>query len=170
MQNVYLLLGTNLGNRLQNLLDATRLICNQCGPLKKTSSIYESVAWGYTSTNSFYNAVLHLSTALSPFELLDKIKHIEKQLGRSEKQILDYEDRLIDIDILFVEDLVIDQQTLQIPHPRLHLRLFTLAPLRELNGNLIHPLLNKNVSQLFDECVDENATQIIYHSDWFGDL
>jgi 2-amino-4-hydroxy-6-hydroxymethyldihydropteridine diphosphokinase len=170
MQNVYLLLGTNLGNRLRNLSEAAQSIAHQCGTIVQTSSIYESDAWGYESANSFYNAVIHLTTTLSPTELLKKINQIEKNMGRAEKKRTDYEDRLIDLDILFVEEQIINEQALQVPHPRLHLRLFTLAPMRELNGNLIHPMLNKNVSQLFDECIDENIPRIVCNSGWLSDL
>lgn len=166
MQHVYLLLGSNLGDRLGNLKQAANLIHRYCGPIQAVSSVYESMPWGYHSEHNFYNAALHIQSALAPIELLEQVKRIEAQIGRQKNEGLTYDDRLIDIDILLSGRLIVAYDKLQIPHPRLHLRLFALTPLKEINENLIHPLLNKNIACLFKECPDENTPMLIHHRDY----
>jgi len=145
MNEVYLGLGSNVGDRLLNLNKAIELLSEKIQILKK-SKIYISKAVGYTDQPDFYNMVLYGKTDLSPEELFNFIKDVEKNVGRVYR--FHWGPREIDIDILFYNDLVYKSDKLDIPHPRLHERDFVLLPLIELNPKLFHPVLNKRVSDL----------------------
>lgn len=145
MNEVYLGLGSNVGDRLLNLNKAIELLSEKIQILKK-SKIYISKAVGYTDQPDFYNMVLYGKTDLSPEELFNFIKDVEKNVGRVYR--FHWGPREIDIDILFYNDLVYKSDKLNIPHPRLHERDFVLSPLIELNSKLFHPVLNKRVSDL----------------------
>ncbi len=145
MNEVYLGLGSNVGDRLLNLNKAIELLSEKIQILKK-SKIYISKAVGYTDQPDFYNMVLYGKTDLSPEELFNFIKDVEKNAGRVYR--FHWGPREIDIDILFYNDLVYKSDKLNIPHPRLHERDFVLSPLIELNPKLFHPVLNKRVSDL----------------------
>jgi 2-amino-4-hydroxy-6-hydroxymethyldihydropteridine diphosphokinase len=145
MNEVYLGLGSNVGDRLLNLNKAIELLSEKIQILKK-SKIYISKAVGYTDQPDFYNMVLYGKTDLSPEELFNFIKDVEKNAGRVYR--FHWGPREIDIDILFYNDLVYKSDKLNIPHPRLHKRDFVLLPLIELNPKLFHPVLNKRVSDL----------------------
>jgi len=145
MNEVYLGLGSNVGDRLLNLNKAIELLSEKIQILKK-SKIYVSKAVGYTDQPDFYNMVLYGRTDLSPEELFNFIKDVEKNAGRVHR--FHWGPREIDIDILFYNDLVYKSDKLNIPHPRLHERDFVLLPLIELNPKLFHPNLNKRVSDL----------------------
>jgi 2-amino-4-hydroxy-6-hydroxymethyldihydropteridine diphosphokinase len=145
MNEVYLGLGSNVGDRLLNLNKAIELLSEKIQILKK-SKIYVSKAVGYTDQPDFYNMVLYGRTDLSPEELFNFIKDVEKNAGRVYR--FHWGPREIDIDILFYNDLVYKSDKLNIPHPRLHERDFVLLPLIELNPKLFHPVLNKRVSDL----------------------
>lgn len=153
MFQVYLLLGANLGKRFDQMQSAFQEVETQIGRIIRYSSLYETVAWGGEDGPDYLNQVLLIETSLKPREVLEKINLIEEQLGRIRK--LKWESRLIDIDILFYEDMIIDCPNLVIPHPYLHLRKFTLVPLVEIAANFIHPLLRKSVKELLDELRDE---------------
>jgi 2-amino-4-hydroxy-6-hydroxymethyldihydropteridine diphosphokinase len=118
----------------------------------QVSSIYETAAWGMENQEAFLNQVLEIETNLNPDELLQSILQIEEGLGR--KRELKYGPRTIDIDILFFNDQVIDQEGLKIPHPQLQNRRFVLVPLNEIASNKIHPIFKKTISQLLAECPD----------------
>jgi 2-amino-4-hydroxy-6-hydroxymethyldihydropteridine diphosphokinase len=152
MHIAYLLTGGNSGNRLQYLSNAKKRVGEECGELLVASSIYETAAWGVTNQPSFYNQALKIKTTLSPEGLLDRILSIEKSLGRV--RLLRYGPRTIDIDILFFDDLIIEQKSLTIPHPELHNRRFALQCLVEIEPAFIHPVFNKSVQQLLLECTD----------------
>ncbi|WP_299237563.1 2-amino-4-hydroxy-6-hydroxymethyldihydropteridine diphosphokinase [Sulfurihydrogenibium sp.] len=145
MNEVYLGLGSNVGDRLLNLNKAIELLSEKIQILKK-SKIYVSKAVGYTDQPDFYNMVLYGRTNLSPEELFNFIKDVEKNAGRVYR--FHWGPREIDIDILFYNNLVYKSDKLNIPHPRLHERDFVLLPLIELNPKLFHPVLNKRVSDL----------------------
>jgi len=136
MHILFLGLGTNLGNREENLTKAVRLISEKVGAVLSVSSFYKSEPQGFVSENIFLNAVLMLHTKLSPLEVLDETKKIEKQLGRKSKTRKEYTDRIIDIDILFYDDLIINTQKLTIPHPHIAEREFVLVPLAEIAPEL----------------------------------
>ena len=114
------------------------------------SSFYETEPWGFVSENRFLNAALALETSLSPFDLLRLTQTIEREMGRAAKSAQGiYHDRLIDIDLLLYGDEVVRSAELEIPHPHLHERRFVLEPLREIAPFLRHPLLGKNIEELF---------------------
>lgn len=142
---VYLSLGTNQGNRLCNLSLAIAALPPAVVPLK-CSSVYETPPWGYVQQPSFLNQVLSARTSLAPLDLLDHLKQIEQQIGR--KPTFRYGPRLIDLDILFYEDIIFDTTELTIPHPHLHNRAFVLVPLVELAPDLRHPIFGKSISEL----------------------
>lgn len=153
MPKVYLLLGGNLGDRILYLQQARESINRQVGTLTRSSNVYETAAWGKTDQPNFLNQVLEVQTELTPEEVLQRINGIEQELGRVRHE--HWGARVIDIDILFYNSLVLQTQRLTIPHPQLHLRRFTLLPLAELAPELVHPVLGKSILQLLQECPDE---------------
>lgn len=153
MVHVYLLLGANLGKRFDQMQSAFQEVEEQIGRVIRYSSIYETAAWGVEDGPDYLNQVLLIETSLKPLEVLEKINRIEEQLGRTRK--LKWESRIIDIDILFYEDFLIESTKLTVPHPYLHLRKFTLVPLAEIAPNFIHPLLKKSSRELLQELRDD---------------
>ena len=147
-------LGTNLGNKLQNLKTAYLLIEEKIGKIISQSNIYCSEAWGYQSNNEFYNTVVAVETILLPYQILEIIADIEGKLGRQRKHLNTFEDRSIDIDILFYNSLIINDKNLQIPHPKIQDRLFVLLPLCEINPNFVHPILQLPLCLLLERCED----------------
>ncbi|HEU4859293.1 MAG TPA: 2-amino-4-hydroxy-6-hydroxymethyldihydropteridine diphosphokinase [Chitinophagaceae bacterium] len=152
MNTAYLLIGGNLGNRKENFSRAISLINEQCGSLTKSSSVYETEAWGITDQPSFLNQALEIVTELNARQLMRKILKIEKIMGRVRKEKLG--PRIIDIDILLFENEIHDLRFLKIPHPELQNRRFVLVPLAEINSGLQHPVLRKTIAQLLEECPD----------------
>lgn len=160
MQNdIHLLLGSNRGDRLTLLHHAVESIELQIGTIVNFSSVYETQPWGFHDDIPFLNQVLCVRTGLNPFQVLEKILQIETDLGRTRKS-KNYSSRTIDIDILFFENQTVDNAQLVIPHPRMHLRRFTLKPLAEISGTLVHPVLGKTISELLDSCEDQSKVCI----------
>ena len=157
MNQTYLLIGGNLGNRQKNLEKAGQLITAKAGQVGKSSSLCETEAWGIRDQPAFLNQVIFLFTKLDPRQLLSTILDIEHQMGRERTQ--KFGPRAIDIDILFYNDAIIDEPGLTIPHPQLHLRKFTLEPLYEIAPSFIHPVLNKSISDLLEDCPDPLAVK-----------
>ena len=151
MALVYLALGTNLGDKTQNLNDAITLLSMNIGNVIGVSSFYTSKASGFISENNFLNAVMLVETNLAPFQLLEKTQKIEEELGRTKKRIKGYEDRLIDIDILLYDNLIMNQPTLKIPHPLMTERDFVLLPLVEIAPDLVHPISNLLISSYLNK-------------------
>ena len=148
MALVYLGLGTNLGNKEQNLNNAVKSISMRIGDIVRLSSFIVTKPRGFESENNFLNAVVLVGTNYSPNELLKKTQKIEIDLGRFEKSSSTYSDRVIDIDILFYDQLIINQPTLKIPHPLIIERDFVLIPLSEIAPDFVHPILDKSISEL----------------------
>lgn len=152
---VILLLGSNLGNRDSNLFRARKELEVHFQNIQNSSSIYESEAWGFNSNNSFLNQVVIIQTEKLPQQVLEIVLGIETKLGRiRDENSNTYESRKIDIDILFVDDLIIDTPTLKVPHPQLHNRKFTLVALGELDEKLVHPIYKQSIFQLLLKCKD----------------
>jgi 2-amino-4-hydroxy-6-hydroxymethyldihydropteridine diphosphokinase len=148
MHTLYLALGTNLGDRPANLRAAMDALAPGIRVLDK-SPIYETEPWGYTDQPSFLNMAVRAETGLSPVDLLRRLKDIEAELGR----IPNFRNgpRLIDIDILFYDDLVMNTPLLVIPHPQIHKRAFVLVPLATIAPKLVHPLFDLSVGQLLEK-------------------
>lgn len=133
MYKVYLSLGTNLGNRKRNIREAIDKIGEQIGVVKRQSALYETVPWGYSSPNDFINSCVMVLTAMAPRQVLEATQRIEQEMGRILKSVNgEYHDRIIDIDILMIDDLVIDEPDFKIPHPLMEERDFVMKPLKEI--------------------------------------
>ncbi len=152
MNTTYLLTGGNLGNRLNNLKLARESIEAICGKIIKQSSIYETAAWGPVIQPDYLNQVLKIETLLEPKRLLQKLLDIENEMGRHREER--FAARTIDLDILFFNNLILDEEGLIIPHPRLYTRRFVLVPLAEIAPTLVHPILMQTVEELLAVCSD----------------
>lgn len=149
MAKVFLGLGTNLGDKRNNLLTAVTNIEEKIGKVTSLSSFYETEPWGFKSDNSFLNAALCVKTSLEPVAILHIIKEIEVEMGRTQKSVNKvYTDRPIDIDILLYDDMIIKSDELTIPHPLMTERDFVMKPLVEIAGDTVHPLLGKKLVEL----------------------
>ena len=152
MAIVYLSLGSNSGDRIGYVQQATALLGATEGiNIIRTSAFYETEPWNMQSKTWFVNAVIEIKTNLSPKDLLYQCKRIEAQLGRIQKETTTYKDRTIDIDILFYNKDIINEDGLIIPHKFVHLRAFTLVPMLELAPDFVHPVLNKTISELHND-------------------
>ncbi|MDD5569816.1 MAG: 2-amino-4-hydroxy-6-hydroxymethyldihydropteridine diphosphokinase [Bacteroidales bacterium] len=150
----YLILGSNIGDKIYYLNNAVELIEKNIGKIILKSSVYESEPWGFESKSNFINQVICVDTNISPEKILENILLIEKKLDRVRSSI-QFTDRTIDIDILFIDDLIIDKENLKIPHPLLHKRKFVLTPLVEIAEDFVHPVFKKTIEKLLEECEDK---------------
>ncbi len=158
MAKIFLHTGSNIGDRKGNLDTANRMVSEVVGTITRYSNIYETAAWGLKDQDDFLNQAIEVDTELSPEEVLREIQFIEKAMGRV--KIKKWGRRLIDIDILFFESVVLNTDRLTIPHPFLQERNFVLAPLSELIPDFIHPVFKKSVYQLFAESQDNLKAEI----------
>ncbi len=152
MNDAYLLIGGNMGDRLLNLQQAYFKIEKQAGAIVKKSDVYETAAWGLTEQNAFLNQVLLISTVHTAEELLQKLLYIEQESGR--KRIVKMGPRTIDIDILFYNNEIISTSDLTVPHPQIANRRFVLTPLNEIAPDFVHPVLQKTIGELLEKCTD----------------
>lgn len=135
MNNAYLSIGTNIGDRKKNLKDAVDLINSiENVNIEKISKIYETKPWGYTQQDNFLNICVKITTNLAPFELLEKCQYVEKELKRV--RLIRWGPRTIDIDILLYDDIICEDENLILPHPRMHERAFVLIPLMDLEKEI----------------------------------
>ena len=160
MNKVVLLLGSNLGDSQLLFQQVISLIDERLGKLEIQSALYQSPPWGFEHENDFLNQVLILETDLAAGEILQTCLQIEVDIGRKRTTQV-YGARRIDIDVLFVNDEVMDTESLVLPHPRLHLRKFTLLPLLELIPDYIHPKLQKSIQELLVACEDNSEVRKI---------
>jgi 2-amino-4-hydroxy-6-hydroxymethyldihydropteridine diphosphokinase len=158
MNTAYLLLGSNEGDRLQHLSQALNLIHQKAGTLVNQSAIYVTVAWGNSDQPDFLNQVISVTTALSPLQLLKELLAIEQEIGRT-RTGAKWMQRIIDIDILFYNDLVMATEELTIPHPFIQDRRFVLVPLGEIAAGYVHPVFQKNIAALTEACSDKLEVQ-----------
>ena len=148
MAIAYLAVGTNIGNKRRNMITAAALLAERVGDVLALSGFYETEPWGFQSDNTFLNAALQLETSLLPLELLKATQQIELEMGRTQKSNGAYHDRIIDIDILLYDDLILQTPELTLPHPLMHERQFVMEPLAEIAPNVIHPVFKKPVISL----------------------
>lgn len=153
MSKLYILLGGNLGDKRKIFSETILFLKEKVGKITKQSSVYQTEPWGFDSDDFFWNQVIEIVTELSPEEVLHITQEIEIQLGRVRKTDR-YDSRLIDIDILFYEDRIIESEKLIVPHPRLQERKFALIPLSEIAPEMVHPVFHKNIRQLLAESAD----------------
>ena len=153
MNSVFLIVGGNLGNRKKNLQTAATLIDEQVGTIIQSSKIYETEPWGLTDQPAFYNQVHLVKSKLDAETIIDTILKIEKKMGRV--RTIKNAARIIDIDILFFNEEIINEPNLVIPHREIPNRRFVLMPLNEIAPLLIHPVLKKNISELLSTCKDQ---------------
>jgi 2-amino-4-hydroxy-6-hydroxymethyldihydropteridine diphosphokinase len=166
---IYLGLGSNLGNRRKQLNLATEQVGKRVGRVAATSRLYDSDPWGYESGHRFMNCCLAVETGLDPLEVMDEILSIEGDLGRPARGDQNeknpdqparstpgaaYEDRLIDIDLLLYEDLVMEHPRLTLPHPGMGERRFVLVPLSEIAADLVHPVFRITIREMLERCPD----------------
>jgi 2-amino-4-hydroxy-6-hydroxymethyldihydropteridine diphosphokinase len=159
----YLLLGSNLGDRVVLLHRALVALAAKAGRIVAVSGVYETAAWGKQDQDSFLNQVLHLSTDLTPEQLLDLCQQVETALGR--ERLEPWGPRTLDVDILLYDDRIIDTARLQVPHPRLPERRFALVPLADVAPAYRHPQLQRTVAELLADCPDQLPVE-----PWLGDL
>ena len=149
MTTVYLGLGTNIGNRTENLTRAIEALSLALGHYTALSSFMETAPWGFDSDNAFLNCAVAFETELLPEELLDTTERIERELGRTIKSNGGiYHDRIIDIDILLYDSIIVETPRLTIPHPLMHKRDFVLEPLAQIAADTVHPTTGKSIELL----------------------
>ncbi len=151
----FILLGSNMGNREELLSEAISLIELRCGKLILKSSLYESEPWGFETEHLFLNQAIAIESVLSPHDLLKELLTIEAELGRKRKENhIGYESRPIDLDIIYYDDIINNDEDLILPHPRLHQRRFVLAPLCEIASDFVHPVFKVSNEVLLERCED----------------
>jgi 2-amino-4-hydroxy-6-hydroxymethyldihydropteridine diphosphokinase len=153
MNEIFLITGGNIGNRKKNLETAAGLIQSEIGKIIRSSKIYETDAWGITDQKSFYNQVHVVESNFSAKEVMENILKIEEEMGRV--RTIKNAARIIDIDILFFNDDIVNEQNLTIPHPEIINRRFVLSPLNEIASDMIHPVYKKNIHELLAMCKDQ---------------
>lgn len=154
MFKAYLGLGSNLGQKEENLKLAISKVENEIGQISKKSSLFETEAWGVENQGNYYNMAIEIQTKLLPLKLIEKVLELEKELGRVREK--KWGSRIIDIDILLYENLIISTDHLHIPHLFLEKRNFVLEPLNQIIPNFIHPKLRKSIAQLSAESMDKS--------------
>ncbi|MHB0754565.1 2-amino-4-hydroxy-6-hydroxymethyldihydropteridine diphosphokinase [Polaribacter sp. M15] len=157
----YLSLGTNQGNKLDNLQNAIHKIADEIGTILKISSVYKTASWGFDS-NDFFNICIELTTNLSAEKLITTLLNIEYKLGRERKDTQSYTDRNIDIDILLYDNDIIVSKTLTVPHPKMLERKFVLVPLAEIASTAIHPITKTAIAICLQNCNDNSAIAAIH--------
>ena len=159
MKTVSLLFGGNIGDTKVAFEKASKLLQQKIGPISASSAIYRSKAWGYQSENNFLNQLYLFKSKLSANQILKICLETEHSLGRQRNSNSGYTDRIIDIDILYLDDLIIDTDELTIPHPKLQERLFALMPLNEVIPDFIHPVFQKTNKSLLSLCPDKSIIE-----------
>jgi deoxyguanosine kinase len=157
---VVLSLGSNQGNRLENVERSLEMIHQEIGTIIKVSKLYETPSWGFDS-DAFYNCALVVHTFASAHKILEQILNIEKRLGRVRGDTLGYQSRIIDIDLITFDEEIIDTEELQVPHPLMQNRRFVLLPMLDLNLDWMHPVLHKKIAELLEISPDKSDCTIV---------
>lgn len=157
---VILSIGSNKGNRLENIKKCIELIHSKIAVVISVSKVYETPSWGFES-DAFYNCAVLVHTTKTPEKILEEVLSVEKELGRIRNNSNEYQAREIDIDIITFDEKIIKTETLEIPHPRMQDRLFVLKPIQDLQIDFVHPILKKNISELLLECPDTSEFKAI---------
>jgi deoxyguanosine kinase len=160
VRTTYLSLGSNLGNKLENLQCAIDEINNKVGHVKKISSVYKTKSWGFEGED-FYNICIEISSSLSPEKMIQSVLQIENRLGRTRANGKTYHNRVIDIDILLFDDEIIFFNDLKVPHPEMLNRKFVLVPLTEIAPNVIHPISKRTILICLQLCADSQSIEKI---------
>jgi 2-amino-4-hydroxy-6-hydroxymethyldihydropteridine diphosphokinase len=160
MHQVFLGIGGNTGNKHDNFDKVYTFIKNELGDIIKRSSVYETPPWGFQSDENFWNQILVIETGFSPEELLQKIAEIENWFGRIREKS-GYISRKMDIDILYFDELVLNNEKLTIPHPQIANRLFVLVPLAEIAPDFVHPTLRLTSLQMLENCPDNSVIKMV---------
>ena len=156
MHKIFLGIGGNIGNKKKNFARCRKMIEKRLGKIILLSPVYETAPWGFPSENNFWNQVIYSETNFEPEALLKEIHQIEILFGRDRKndKSSGYSSREMDIDILYFDDIILKSDSLVIPHPLIHERLFVLKPLSDIAPDVIHPVLQKNSLQMLENCKD----------------
>lgn len=162
MNNVYLLLGSNDGERMALLNKSMNMIASQCGEIVNKSKVYQTAAWGLKDQPDFLNMAMEVHTILNPQQVLEEIQKIEAELGRQRTVV--WGQRTLDIDILFYNDEIIELPNLHIPHPHMAKRRFVLEPLNDIAADFLHPVYRKTVHQLLNMCEDKLPVNVYYQA------
>lgn len=158
----YLSLGSNIGDKLENIEISIKYIIEKIGKVLAISKMYRTSSWGFKSENYFLNNVIKIETNLSPQDLLSRIQTIEKALGRK-RLTSGYSDRTIDIDILFYENEIIKEENLIVPHPLLQDRNFVIYPLNDIASKFVHPILNETINKILSNCTDTSCCELFFN-------
>ncbi|QCE41632.1 2-amino-4-hydroxy-6-hydroxymethyldihydropteridine diphosphokinase [Psychroserpens sp. NJDZ02] len=157
-KTVYIALGSNKGDKFKNLQNAVDAVFTEVGNVVGIAKVFQSKAFGFEGED-FFNTCIAVSTVFKPKKVLSLLQQIEKKLGRTPKQSEGYESRVIDLDIIFFEDQIVDDKNLIIPHPAAHKRRFVLEPLQLIAGSVMHPILQRSVQDLLLVCEDKSELE-----------
>lgn len=155
-----ILIGSNQGQRELTISQSIKMLAERCGEVFLLSSLYETEPWGFIAEQNFLNQVVALDTEMNPYDLLRELLMIEKELGRKRHDVEGYESRPIDLDILYYDDMIINDNDLILPHPRLHKRRFALMPLCDIAADFIHPVFKRSNRELLNECEDISEVKL----------
>ena len=155
-----ILIGSNQGQRELTISQSIKMLAERCGKVFLLSSLYETEPWGFIAEQNFLNQVVALDTEMNPYVLLRELLMIEKELGRKRHDVEGYESRPIDLDILYYDDMIINDDDLILPHPRLHKRRFALMPLCDIAADFIHPVFKRSNRELLNECEDISEVKL----------
>lgn len=162
MSIAYINIGSNMGNREALIEQAVAHIEFLCNEKAQRAPLVESEPWGYVSNNKYINLGISINCNIKPLQFLEELLKIEKSICSSSHRDENgnYIDRLIDIDLIAIDDLIIDTPQLQLPHPRMHLRDFVLIPMLHLNPSWMHPILNKSITQLHHQLYEKDKESL----------
>ena len=165
-RKIYIILGSNIGDKRKHLDKACLEISDSIGSIETYSSFYQTSPWGFESNDEFLNRVICVNSKLDPNQIMSLLLDIENRLGRV-RHLIDkgYQSRTIDLDILLIDDIIINNELLIVPHPRMIERRFVLIPLSEIAGNFIHPQIKRNINYLLNICKDEETVTKVLEKD-----